>query len=61
MTNLADKTEKLIQLKVESDVKEKADIIFKKNGLTTQAAIKIFLTQVATTGKTPFDNIFNNQ
>jgi DNA-damage-inducible protein J len=50
--------EKLIQLRVEDNVKEAADDIFKQQGLTTQTAIKIFLTQVANTGKSPFDNLF---
>lgn len=51
--------EKLIQLRVESDVKDRADEIFKKQGLTTQSAIKMFLTQVSNTGKSPFDNLFS--
>lgn len=50
--------EKLIQLRVESDVKNNADEIFAKQGLTTQGAIKMFLTQVANTGQSPFDNLF---
>ncbi|TYC51041.1 type II toxin-antitoxin system RelB/DinJ family antitoxin [Weissella muntiaci] len=50
--------EKLIQLRVEDAIKDQADEIFKKQGLTTQTAIKIFLTQVANTGKSPFDNLF---
>jgi DNA-damage-inducible protein J len=50
--------EKLIQLRVEDNVKEQADEIFKAQGLTTQTAIKIFLTQVANTGQSPFDNLF---
>lgn len=51
-------TEKLIQLRVEDAVKNQADEIFKSQGLTTQTAIKIFLTQVANTGHSPFDNLF---
>ena len=47
--------EKLIQLRVE----DKADEIFKSQGLTTQTAIKIFLTQVANTGESPFSNLFS--
>lgn len=50
--------EKLIQLRVAADTKDTADEIFKQQGLTTQSAIKIFLTQVANTGQTPFDNLF---
>ena len=51
--------EKLIQLRVEDNVKDKADEIFKSQGLTTQTAIKIFLTQVANTGESPFSNLFS--
>ncbi|TYC48730.1 RelB/DinJ family addiction module antitoxin [Weissella muntiaci] len=51
-------SDKLIQLRVESEVKVKADETFMKQGLTTQMAIKVFLTQVANTGQTPFDNLF---
>lgn len=54
-------SEKLIQLRVESDVKDKADVIFKQQGITTQSAIKMFLTQVAHTGESPFDNLFKNK
>lgn len=39
-------SEKLIQLRVEEDVKDKADAIFKAQGLTTQSAIKMFLTKL---------------
>lgn len=53
-------SEKLIQLRVEDNVKDKADEIFKAQGLTTQTAIKIFLTQVANTGESPFDNLFSS-
>ncbi|MCT0954684.1 type II toxin-antitoxin system RelB/DinJ family antitoxin [Weissella cibaria] len=52
-------SEKLIQLRVEDNVKDKADEIFKSQGLTTQTAIKIFLTQVANTGESPFSNLFS--
>lgn len=51
-------TEKLIQLRVSSDVKDKADEILTDRGLSTQSAIKMFLTQIANTGETPFDNLF---
>lgn len=54
-------SEKLIQLRIESDVKDKADAIFKMQGITTQSAIKMFLTQVANTGESPFDNLFGNK
>ncbi|TYC49930.1 type II toxin-antitoxin system RelB/DinJ family antitoxin [Weissella muntiaci] len=51
-------TEKLIQLRVSSDVKDKADKILTERGLSTQSAIKMFLTQIANTKETPFDNLF---
>lgn len=54
-------TEKLIQLRVEEEIKDHADEIFKRQGLTTQNAIKMMLTQVANTGKSPFDNLFSHQ
>ncbi|KRN75784.1 type II toxin-antitoxin system RelB/DinJ family antitoxin [Weissella kandleri] len=53
-------SEKLIQLRVEENVKDTADEIFKAQGLTTQTAIKIFLTQVANTGDSPFSNLFKS-
>ncbi|MDR3240725.1 MAG: type II toxin-antitoxin system RelB/DinJ family antitoxin [Lactobacillaceae bacterium] len=53
--------EKLIQLRVEENVKDSADEIFKAQGLTTQTAIKIFLTQVANTGDSPFTNLFTKK
>lgn len=52
--------EKLIQLRVEEQIKDHVDEVFKQQGLTTQQAIKIMLTQVANTGKSPFDNLFTN-
>lgn len=54
-------SEKLIQLRVEYDVKNEADKIFKSQGLTTQSAIKIFLTQVANTRNHHFDNLFKKR
>lgn len=48
----------LIQVRINSEVKHKADELFGKNGITTQAAIKMLLMQVANTGKTPFDDLF---
>lgn len=50
--------EKLIQIRVEEDVRNAADDVFKENGLTTQQAVKMFLTQVAHSGKSPFDDLF---
>lgn len=51
-------SEKLIQLRIEAEIKDKADETFAEQGLTTQGAIRIFLTQVAKTGNSPFDNLF---
>lgn len=53
--------EKLIQLRVDGDVKDKCDELFHAQGLTTQSAIKMMLTQVANTGETPFDNLFTSR
>ncbi|MCM0582234.1 type II toxin-antitoxin system RelB/DinJ family antitoxin [Weissella diestrammenae] len=53
-------TEKLIQLRVDDDVREKADEVFKHQGLTTQGALKIFLTHVANSGDSPFSKIFDS-
>lgn len=50
--------EKLIQIRVEEEVRNAADNVFKENGLTTQHAVKMFLTQVAHSGKSPFDDLF---
>lgn len=54
-------SQKLIQLRIEDNVKATCDKLFAANGLTTQSAIKIMLTQVAHTGETPFDNLFNSR
>ena len=53
--------EKLIQLRLDEDLKDKADELFKAQGLTTQSAIKMFLTQVANTGQSPFDYLFTQR
>ncbi|MCM0582767.1 type II toxin-antitoxin system RelB/DinJ family antitoxin [Weissella diestrammenae] len=50
--------EKLIQLRVEEVIKDRADDVFKSQGLSTQSALKIFLTQVAMTGDSPFNGLF---
>lgn len=61
MTQKTESTEKLIQLRVSDDVKKKADTVFNKQGITIQGAIKMFLTQVANTGNTPFDGMFQSR
>ncbi|ATF41629.1 type II toxin-antitoxin system RelB/DinJ family antitoxin [Weissella paramesenteroides] len=50
--------EKLIQIRVEEEVRNAADTVFKENGLTTQQAVKMFLTQVAHSGESPFNDLF---
>ncbi|TYC48141.1 type II toxin-antitoxin system RelB/DinJ family antitoxin [Weissella muntiaci] len=52
--------EKLIQLRIDDEIRDKADAVFKRQGLSTQGAIKMFLTQVANTGHSPFDNLFSD-
>jgi DNA-damage-inducible protein J len=51
----------LVQVKVSPAIKEKIDTVFKRSGISTQTAIKIFLYQVANTHKTPFTDIFVNR
>lgn len=53
--------EKLIQIKIDENIKQQADEVFKELGLTTQIAIRIFMTQVAKTKETPFDNLFTGK
>lgn len=48
----------LIQVNVPDDIKQKADAAFARNGITTPAAMKMLITQVAETGKTPLDGVF---
>lgn len=49
----------LIQLNVPDDVKERADAAFARSGLTTPYAMRIMVSQVAETGRTPFDGLFS--
>lgn len=60
MKEMTETNEKLIQLRVDAEIKDKCDELFARNGMTTQGAIKMFLTQVANTGESPFDNLFRN-
>lgn len=46
---------KLIQLRVEEDLKKSSDELFNKLGLTTNDAIKIFLSQAVLEQKIPFE------
>lgn len=54
-------TEKLIQLRIDSKTKQKTDDLLKTRGLTTPLAIKMILIQMANTGITPFDNLFQTK
>lgn len=49
----------LIQLNVPDDVKARADAAFARSGLTTPYAMRIMVSQVAETGRTPFDGLFS--
>jgi len=57
---MTESNEKLIQIRVDGDIKDKCDKLFAKQGLTTQGAIKMLLAQVSNTEKTPFDNLFHH-
>ncbi|WP_190279646.1 type II toxin-antitoxin system RelB/DinJ family antitoxin [Weissella oryzae] len=50
--------EKLIQIRIEDDVKQRVDSVFRNEGLSSQQAVKMFLTQVANTGHSPFEGMF---
>ncbi len=50
----------LIQLNVPDDVKARADKAFARSGLTTPYAMRIMVSQVAETGRTPFDGLFSS-
>jgi DNA-damage-inducible protein J len=50
--------EKLIQIRIEEDVKKNVDDVLKRDGLSTQQAVKMFLTQIANTGHSPFEGMF---
>lgn len=48
----------VIQVNVPADVKARADAAFARNGITTPAAMKMMVTQVANSGRTPLDGAF---
>ena len=50
----------LIQINVPDDVKARADAAFARNGITTPAAMKMMVTQVAHENRTPFDGVFSS-
>ncbi|MBQ3254072.1 MAG: type II toxin-antitoxin system RelB/DinJ family antitoxin [Acholeplasmatales bacterium] len=54
MNKKENKTE-LIHIRIEPEVKEKSEVIFKKLGVNTSYAISMFLNQVILKGGFPFD------
>lgn len=48
----------LVQVNVDDDIKKRADAAFARNGITTPAAMKMMITQVANEGRTPLDGVF---
>lgn len=60
MTKRAETTEKLLQVRVEDNIKDRCDELFAARGITTQNAIRMMLAQVANSGQTPFDNLFKS-
>lgn len=53
--------EKLVQVRVNKDIKAKADKVFETYGISSQVAIKIFLISVAKSGTSPFEGLFNGK
>lgn len=49
---------KLIQIKVPLDIKNKLDEIFAKDGTTTPQALKMIATQIANSGHSPFTTMY---
>lgn len=48
----------LIQVHVDDDIKARADAAFARSGITTPMAMRMMVTQIANTGRTPFDGAF---
>lgn len=48
---------KLVQLKLPTDIKDRLDEIFAKDGTTTPQALKMIATQIANHGYSPFTTI----
>ncbi len=48
----------LIQIHVDDDIKARADAAFARNGITTPMAMRMMVTQIANTGRTPLDGAF---
>ncbi len=49
----------LLQTTIDDEVKERADKVFARSGLTTAMATRVMVTQVANTGISPFDGLFS--
>ncbi|MBQ1569772.1 MAG: type II toxin-antitoxin system RelB/DinJ family antitoxin [Clostridiales bacterium] len=44
-----------IQIRVDDDLKQKSDLLFKELGTDTTSAVRMFLTQAVATGGFPFE------
>lgn len=44
-----------IQIRVDDDLKQKSDLLFKELGTDTTTAVRMFLTQAVATGGFPFE------
>lgn len=51
--------EKLIQLRVDGVAKEKAEQALNNSGLSLNSAIRSMIYSIASTGRTPFDGVFD--
>ncbi len=51
--------EKLIQLRVDAVAKEKAEQALNNSGLSLNSAIRSMIYSIASTGRTPFDGVFD--
>lgn len=62
MTSVSSKKDdKLIQLRVSADVKDKLDKIFAEDGTTTPQGLKMIATQIANHGYSPFTTVYYEQ
>lgn len=58
MSTTASKSQnKLVQLKLPKDIKDKLDEIFAKDGTTTPQGLKMIATQIANKGFSPFTTV----
>ena len=48
----------LLQTTIDDEVKERADKVFARSGLTSAMAMRVIMSQVAYTGISPFDGLF---